>query len=111
MWKTIEADGGYRLTYDGRRWPMEPRPTRDEADAYRERLEDRYPDAEVLAVLDYANEDEDTGRSRGGPWRWDLPDGTSGVVHLSRLADAKDHLRRKMGRKRLPNGITWEIAN
>lgn len=118
-WTVSETDDGWQVYYAGKPWIGAPRPTREEAEAYRDRLEQRYPEAEVERLLYTDDEDEEqNGRQRGGPWRWTIPEdspaapehGTTGVIHTRQKQDAKAVLRRKMDRKRLPNGIEWEIA-
>jgi len=109
--------GGWVLTYEGDPWPMSPRPTEQAARAYLERVKGRYRGGSPRILIEPADE-EQNGRSRGGPWRWTTPQGATtveeyghtGVIHTRRLEDAKSALRRTMDRKRLPNGIEWEIA-
>lgn len=70
------------------------------------RLAVRWPTEEAVewAFRAYT---EPAPKKRGGPWRYRYGDET-GVIRVSRLADAKAILRNKLDRKRLPNGIEWE---
>ncbi len=104
-WLVKRMDGKYRVYYRKIHWPSEPRDTRADAQAYADRLSLRWDDdtAELLATP------MEGQREKGGPWRWNEGNET-GVINMSRLSDAKDTLRRKLGRKRLPKGITWELA-
>lgn len=112
-WTVERADEGFILRYDGLRFPMQARSDEADARAYLERVRRRYggDSARVLCATD----GENGGPSRGGPWAYSYPslDGegrTEGVVHTSRLKDAKQVLRAQLERKRLPNGIEWSIA-
>lgn len=114
-WSVVSTDRGYLLTWKGELWPMEPRATEQECRAYLERVQNRYRGDSSEVLL--AAEEQQNGRQRGGPWRWTTPEdattaeeyGTTGVLHTSRLQDAKKQLRAKMDRQRLPNGIEWEL--
>lgn len=107
-WTIAEVAGGFVVQHRGKAWPMEPRADRQDAVEYAKRLASRYTDESAREMIEYAA--QHAPKSRGGPWRYSLPGGESGVVNVSRLSDARALLRRKMGRKRLPDGITWEIA-
>lgn len=107
-WSVAERDGGFVVLWRRQGWGMAPKPTRKEAVAYKRRLAARYPTGGEWLV-DAAQNRPDP-RNRGGPWRWTLPDGSSGIIHTTRLTDAKSILRRELRRKRLPNNIRWEIA-
>lgn len=102
-WKIVKEGDGYVVTWGGEPWGMEPRPL-PWCEGYVERLQERYPDGGAWLVQEPA-----PGRTRGGPWRYYLPDGTSRVIEVSRLADAKAVLRHERQVKRLPRGIRWEI--
>lgn len=78
---------------------------------YIERLSITYDDesAEFMVSPDWIG----TPPVKGGPWRYayTAKDGTieTGVLQQDKKADAQAYLRRKLNRKRLPIGITWEI--
>lgn len=76
--------------------------TEEEAEAYMERARSRHPNG-----LPSPN---NVARVKGGPWRWRLPDGSTGVIHTGRKEDAQKVLRHNLQCQRLPNGITWEIG-
>jgi len=103
MWAT--SGEGYRIYWNNEPWPMKPKQSHSECEAYMERLRIRYPN-EAPAVMLGRSQD----RQRGGPWRWSLPNGETGVVHMGRLNDAKQVLRHERQCKRLPTGIEWEIV-
>lgn len=113
-WKIeTTTDGRYRLSWNGYPWPMEPKKSLEETDAYRKRLIERWP-GEGAGFL--FRTDSPSGHQRGGPWKYTYPDRDSGalvlgVIHTSRLRDAKEVLRHKLHRKRLPNGILWKLDN
>lgn len=115
-WAVVETDRGYVLEWRGRRWPMKPRRTREDAEAYRLRVSSRYPGTSPALLMGTDDSERDTPkRRRGGPWRYRYPDPETdeeveGVIHTKRKKDAKKILRRRLDRKRLPSGITWEIA-
>jgi hypothetical protein len=94
---------GDEIRWRGRLWLKSDRP---DLHKYAERVAARYP-GEAPAILLGA---EPTVRTKGGPWRYTLPDGTSDVVHTSTKADAKLVLRHQLKRKRLPKGTAWEIV-
>ena len=105
-----EDDGRYVVTWKGRPWVMEPKEDREWAEGYCARVAARYPDGPCSWQL-RGNGTKGKGRSRGGPWRYDLPDGTSGVIHTKRKSDALATLRHQLRRKRLPKGTTVRIAD
>lgn len=114
-WKIKKTADGYKIFWRGREWydgqrPIRgtPNPPRDLVASYVESCKRRYP-GDTPGIL-LGPEDAEAKVRRGGPWRWTLPDGETGVIHTSRKSDAKKVLRHKMQRKRLPNGIEWEIA-
>jgi hypothetical protein len=103
-WKIKREAGGYVVTWGGKSWGMVPA-TREWCKGYVERLKVRYPGGGDWLVRSY----EGPARTRGGPWRYTLADGTSEVIHTGRLSDAKAVLRHGLKRKSLPRGITWKI--
>lgn len=113
---TVYEDNGWRVRWKGREWPG-VHPTNRAAGAYVKRLRQRYPGSTPATILGEPDEEEN-GRQRGGPWKWTTPEdattaeehGTNGVIHTSRLQDAKSILRKRMDRKRLPNGTSWECV-
>lgn len=108
-WTVREVeDGLFSVFYHGQRWPMEPRASRQSCIDYARRLADRWTHEGALLML----RERDSGRSRGGPWRYTYPvgeDTETGVIQTSRLSDAKKLLRRELNRERLPNGISWTV--
>lgn len=100
------ADGRWAILYGLHLWPMEPKRTALEASAYLERLKERYPgrSAEILLNQHYGQR-----QRHGGPYRYQMPGGQSGIVPTRTLADAKEYLRRELGRRRLPSGLIWEV--
>jgi hypothetical protein len=102
-WKIQKVAGGHVVTWDGKTWGMEPA-TLDWCRGYVARLKVRYPGGGEWLV-NY----ESSPRTRGGPWRWTAPDGSTDVIHTGRLADAKAVLRHSLGRKTLPRGIVWNL--
>lgn len=114
---TVERVGeGWRVHYDGQPFTHDPKPTEREARAYADRLQRRYRGGSA-GLFCNSSENGENDRQRGGPWRWRTPEdastveehGATGVIHTSRLEDAKSVLRHRMKRQRLPNGITWEL--
>ena len=99
-------DGRYALRWRGTPWLGEPRPTKADAQAYVERLKERYPNDSPAVLLRNGQH----GRKKGGPWRWTLPDGRTGVIHVERKADARVALLRILDRTaRLPDGVEWRV--
>lgn len=96
---------GDEITWRGRLWYKGDRPDIAE---YMARCEARYPNDTPGILL--GSSDNRPAYRQGGPWRYTLPDGTTGVIHTQRKADALGVLRHELGRKRLPAGTTWEIV-
>lgn len=76
-WTVREVPGGFGVFHRGTRWKSKPRPSRDAAIRYARSLADRWTDDAARLMLQWQR--DDAGRQRGGPWRWTLPDGTTGV--------------------------------
>lgn len=105
-WATKKVDGGYVVTFRGKvPYPMPPKETRLEARGYMERLQHRYPEDSVLILWGTSG----SKRQRGGPWRYVLANGEEGVIHESRLDDAKSVLRHRLHRKTLPRGTVFSL--
>ncbi len=104
-WKIKKVKGGHVVTWDGEEWGMEPHPLAW-CKGYVLRLKARYPGGGAFLVTK-----NEKSRTRGGPWRYTMADGTTEVIHTERKADAKAVLRYKLNRTRLPAGITWEIES
>lgn len=103
--------GDFRILWKDREWPVR-KATRDRAEAYVTRLCQRYPGTTPATVLGDEEEPEENSRSRGGPWQYEYEtdDGVqSGIIETRRKKDAKQILRRRLDRQRLPNGIEWKI--
>jgi len=101
-----KIDGGWSACWKGEPICVNNWSTRGEARAYLKRLDNRYPNGSVEIILtEYSKP-----KQRGGPWRWTIPGGETGVVHTGRLSDAKEVLRYNMKRKRLPLGTQWELV-
>lgn len=81
-----------------------------EAQDKADRLREKYAGG-VAAVMQDAST---TAFSKGGPWRYTYTDEEDkevvGTISLGTKAEAQKELRRQLGRKRLPNGIEWEVA-
>lgn len=108
-WQVEEfGDGRYVVAWRGRRWCMEPKTDRAWIEGYRDRLAARYP--EGPAEWQLADYESPNTRTRGGPWRYELPTGEQGVIYTRRKRDARAALRRQLQRKRLPSGTTITIA-
>jgi hypothetical protein len=103
-WSIKKRDGGYVVLWDGLSWGMLPA-SREWCVGYVERLKVRYPGGGGWLVKSY----EGPSRTRGGPWRYTMADGTTEVIHTGRLSDAKTVLRHGLRRKTLPRGITWKL--
>ena len=98
-----KGTAGYVVTWDRQEWGMAPA-TREWCKGYVTRLEARYPGGGKWLTSDYGEP-----RTRGGPWRWTAPDGSTEVIHTGRLSDAKAVLRHGLRRKTLPRGLTWSL--
>lgn len=115
--KNGNGENKWRVHYKGEPWPHDPHATKESARDYMKRLQRRYRGDSPSLFMN--GEGDENTRQRGGPWRWTTPEdattaeehGRTGVIQTKRLKDAKDILRHKMQRKRLPNGIEWEIEN
>jgi len=110
-WTIREESGAYVVYWRDRRWISEPFLSREWAEEYILRVCTRYAGDSPEIFLGEESKDQQN-RQRGGPWRYSYPNGDgpeTGVIHTSTKADAKDILRRKLDRKRLPAGIEWEI--
>lgn len=111
-WTVREEAKGFVAYYRGNRWWMIPRETRMDAHDYADRLATRWSDEVALFMTspEWTQEGQEPAFHKGGPWRYTLRDGTTGVFHISKMADAKAALRKELGKKRLPKGMVWEIA-
>jgi hypothetical protein len=98
-----KGTAGYVVTWDGQEWGMAPA-TREWCKEYVERLRARYPGGGAWLLTSEAR-----SRTRGGPWRWTAPDGSSEVIYTGRLSDAKAVLRHSLKRKTLPRGLKWSL--
>lgn len=105
-WGTRRHRDEFLLTYKGNDFPAEPRMSEEDAVRAARHFSMRYQE-EFLTWVSTPKEDEEE-RQRGGPWSYTYDDQT-GVIHTSRLADAKAALRRSLDRQRLPNGIEWSV--
>ena len=94
--------GGWSVFYDGHR-VSGYHATEADAFAHMKRMKMRYPNGPPTH--------EAKPRTKGGPWRWRLPDGRAGVIYTALKADALGVLRYNLGVKRLPRGIIWEVAH
>lgn len=98
-----KGTAGYVVTWDGEEWGMAPA-TREWCQGFVARLEVRYPGGGKWLLTRPTK-----SRTRGGPWRYTMADGTSEVIYTGRLSDAKGVLRHGLRRKVLPRGITWNL--
>ncbi len=100
------VDGGWSACWKGAPIRVNNWSTKGEAMAYAKRLDQTYRDgSREITIQEYGRR-----RTRGGPWRWTIPGGEMGVIHTNALADAKEVLRERLHRKRLPLGIQWELV-
>ena len=103
IYGTTSLAGGFHATCDGKPFG-DAKATQTEAADYSARLRQRYPNG-----VELLRENSGGKRTRGGPWRWRLPSGDTGIVHTGHLQTAKQLLRRQLYAQRLPRGITWEV--
>jgi hypothetical protein len=101
-WGVKRERGGWVATWKRKSWGMAPLLSRAEAEAYMLRLVERHPEGGDWIF--------DQPRRRKDGYRYELADGSSGTIYTRSLAIAKATLRRRLKRRRLPNGTTWETA-
>ena len=100
MWSVVENNGGWVVLWNDQAVGME-KPTYDEAVAYRNRLQIRYPEGAGLDLVANARRK----RRYGGPYRVRYADGTSEVYdEFNTKAQVREFLLRKFGKMKKVRG-------